>query len=297
MVNDKRLAARTDKVQICMFVYNLGTTLAESVQSVISACGDLNYELFIMCNGCEDASFNIAQKISKQNTAIKAINLTYGDKSETWNRFVYDYYDGSALPVFIDGDLTFANLAIYNIVEFHHEHPHYNSISGFPWGGGRHSTQWQERLLRDHEFTGNLYLLNTDFLHRLIAQKVKLPKGLIGDDSMLGFLTATNLCDGTDKPLERRGVCQSAVFQYERLNPLSYGDMKLYFRRRVRYATRAMQQNAIVPVLKRQGLSAMPEYANDIFRTELPGLRWKGLDTLFDYLARKKIRHELDENS
>ena len=278
------------KIQICMFVYNLEKTLKQSIQSVIDASAGLDIEVYVMCNGCKDESFSIAKKYSETDHRVQAVELIFGDKSETWNQFVYHYYDDKSIPLFLDGDLTFEHKAIVNIANYYLAHPAYNSVSSMPWAGGRSSEEWRACLLKHHEFTGNLYLLNPEFVQRVKSANIRLPVGLIGDDSMLGFLTATNLVDGTDEPLKRRGVCEDAVFIYEKLSPFSLADLKLYWRRRVRYSMRKLQQDEIVSLLKQKGIEHMPERASDVFKSDKRYLTWRGLDTVFDFIAIRRLK-------
>ena len=71
------------KIQICMFVYNLEKTLKQSIQSVIEASAGLDIEVYVMCNGCKDGSFSIAKNYSLTDHRVQAVELTFGDKSET----------------------------------------------------------------------------------------------------------------------------------------------------------------------------------------------------------------------
>ena len=281
------------KVQICMFVYNLENSLEASIKSVLKAAQELNFKLYIMCNGCADNSYSVASKFTESDERIYLLNLEFGDKSETWNRFVYEHYYNDSIPVFLDGDLTFKDASIHNLVKYQIDHPTYNSVSGIPWDGGRGAKSWQQSLVEGHHFTGNLYTLSPQFLLEVKSKNVRLPIGLIGDDSMLGYLTATNIADKSDEPILRRGVCLDAIFMYEKLNPLKLADIRLYFRRKVRYAMRALQQNSIVPLLKKDGISAMPGHASDVFKNDLKKLDVSITDSLFMYLAKKKIKREI----
>ncbi|MDO6542036.1 glycosyltransferase family A protein [Photobacterium sanguinicancri] len=277
------------KIQICVFAYNLEHHIEKSINSIIKNQGNYSASIYIMANGCKDKTAEVAYKIAKKNKKVHVVELSIGDKSNAWNIFTYDYYDHSSIPIFVDGDLEFENDAIKNIIDFHLSHPAYNSISSFPFEHGRSSIAWRKELLEKHQFTGNLYLLSQPFISKIISQDVKLPVGLIGDDSMLGYLSATNLEQNSDRPKQRIGVCQSAIFTYEPLAIFSIKDIKLYLRRRVRYSTRYMQQSSIVPNLKVHGLSAMPEDASTISKELLPAIRWKSSNLIFDIIAKHKL--------
>ncbi|MEZ8094209.1 glycosyltransferase family 2 protein [Photobacterium swingsii] len=277
------------KIQICVFAYNLEHHIENSINSIIKNLGDYSADIYIMANGCKDKTAEVAYKIAKNNKKVHVVELSIGDKSNAWNIFTYDYYDNYSIPIFVDGDLEFENNAIKNIIDFHLNNPTYNSISSFPFEHGRSSITWRKELLEKHQFTGNLYLLSQQFISKMIKRKVKLPVGLIGDDSMLGYLSATNLEQNSDYPKQRIGVCQNAIFTYDPLNIFSLKDIKLYLRRRIRYSIRYMQQHSIVPNLKVHGLSAMPENASTISKELLPAIRWKSSNLIFDMIAKHKL--------
>ena len=276
-------------IQVCVFAYNLQSTIADSLNSLLTSCGEYPVQVYVMINGCRDHTLSVVSEFAKRYLNVYPIEITLGDKSNAWNTFVHQYYDGESIAVFADGDLTFAELAIAQLVDYHLNNPHFLAVSSFPCLKGRSAQAWRSALLREHQFTGNLYLLSPRYIQRIVANNVRLPTGLIGDDSMLGFLTATDLCSGKDTPLENIGVCTDAVFNYEPLNPWRWQDIKLYLRRRVRYSKRHMQQSNIVPKLKRDGLAVMPKYASQI--DTLP-IRWLSSNVLFDLIAARAIRKE-----
>ncbi|MGR5134578.1 glycosyltransferase [Vibrio alfacsensis] len=275
-----------NNIQICVFAHNLERTIKKSIISLINACDNYEYEMFILVNGCSDNTFNVVYNLSKENKRIKPINLSIGDKSNAWNEFVFNYYKQGSISVFVDGDLLFGENAIKKIVDFHLLNPHYNSISSFPCINGRSSQIWREKLLKEHQFTGNMYLLSPHFISRLIDNNVKLPIGLIGDDSMLGYLSATDICSDSDLPSLRIGVCQEAVFIYESLNPFNIHDQRLYIRRKIRYSLRHFQQVSIVGALKETGISAMPTHAAKKTRIPLSKIRWLSSNLIFDLIAK-----------
>ncbi|MZI95545.1 glycosyltransferase [Vibrio sp. CAIM 722] len=275
--------------QLCVFAYNLENTIQQSLKSLIDSCGQYRPDIYVMVNGCRDHTYQQVNKLAQIYSSIIPVEIQLGDKSNAWNTFVHQYYDGYSIAVFADGDLTFEQNAVANIVDYFQLNQHYHAVSSFPCLKGRSAKSWRAALLKEHQFTGNLYLLAPEFLKNIIAQKVYLPTGLIGDDSMLGFLSATNLCSGIDTPIDNIGVCTNAIFNYEPLNPTSLKDIKLYLRRRVRYSKRHMQQSNIVPQLKRYGLKAMPEYAAQIDRLHI---RWLSSNVIFDLLAAWSIRQE-----
>ncbi|MGF1692172.1 glycosyltransferase family 2 protein [Photobacterium kagoshimensis] len=279
------------KIQICVFAYNLEHQLEKSIHSIITSLGSYEADIYIMANGCKDNTVEVAKKIANNNHNIHIVELLFGDKSNAWNVFTYEYYDKGAIPIFADGDLEFEKDAISNLINFHLNNPIYNSISSFPSDNGRSAKSWRKELVEKHQFTGALYLLSKDFIAKIIKCDLKLPIHLIGDDSMLGYLSATNLEQNSDHPEERIGVCQDAIFKYDPLNVFSFADIKLYLRRRTRYSIRYMQQTCIVPRLKKHGLQVMPKDASSLPRQHLPAIRWNSSNMLFDIIAKYQLTH------
>lgn len=276
-------------VQICIFAYNLETSITRCIENIIASSGKHSIELFIMINGCSDKTLQVVEALAIAKPNIHPVQIALGDKANAWNVFCYDHYDPKALAIFADGDLTFEKDAITNLIAYHLAHPQYNAISSFPCEHGRSSQQWRKDLLSQHQFTGALYLLAPHFIAKLIDNGVKLPIGLIGDDSMLGFLSATDICSGTDYPKQRIGVCTHAIFNYEPLNPFRWQDCKLYLRRRIRYSLRHFQQSCIVSKLKLQGITAMPRLAIEATNVPLNRIRWFSSNLVFDLIAKSMI--------
>lgn len=281
-----------NNIQICVFAYNLEKTIKSNIINLINSCSEYTPDIYVMINGCRDNTFSIVSQIANDHPNIHPINIELGDKSNAWNTFIFQYYSKSSLAIFADGDLCFEENAINNLLDFHFRNPHYNAISSFPCDKGRSSQQWRYNLLREHQFTGALYLLSPRFIDKIIDQDVKLPVGLIGDDSMLGYLSATDICSGTDLPIQRIGVCTNAIFIYDSLNPLSWQDCKLYLRRRLRYSLRYFQQHSIVTNLKRSGIQAMPDLAIKETTAPLSKIRWFSSNLLFDVISKVIIDHQ-----
>ncbi|MDP5030333.1 glycosyltransferase family A protein [Paraglaciecola sp.] len=289
----------TQLVQICVMAYNLEKEIYNSLTSIIAASDELNIRVFVMVNGCKDQTLKECQRFAEHDRRVIPVDIKLGDKANAWNEFVYNFYQAGAIPVFLDGDLIFEQNAINHIVTHFNNQANVNAVSSFPWAGGRSAKTWRETLLKNHEFTGNLYLLSPVFLTKIKNLNVKLPVGLIGDDSMLGYLSATDVCAGTDLPKERISVCQNAIFYYPRLNWRKYDDIRLYLRRRVRYSMRKYQQNEIVKNLKAHGYKAMPEKAVDAFIQNPTALTlsFNGLNTLFDWIAISKMNQEINKKA
>ncbi|KMV29147.1 hypothetical protein AB733_19325 [Photobacterium swingsii] len=278
------------KIQICVFAYNLEHEIEDSIRSIIRSLGNYQADIYIMVNGCKDNTENKVKSLAKEIPPVHMVKITLGDKSNAWNTFTHNYCHNDAIAIFVDGDVTLEGNAINNLINYHLSNVKYNAITGVPWSQSRSSKSNLEKIKKNADLAGNLYLLSPFFINKLKSSKIYLPIGLIGDDSMIAYLSATNLEQNDDKPKERTGYCIDAVFQYTPLSPLSIKDIKLYLRRRVRYSIRYMQQSSIVPILKAHGLSKMPTNANKVDKSTLPPIRWRTSNIIFDIIALRVLK-------
>lgn len=277
------------KIQICVFAYNLENIIDSSLDSIIKNLGIYEAEIIVIANGCKDNTIIKINDFIEKYSFVHCENIEMGDKANAWNVFTHKHYSEGAIAIYVDGDLSFSNNAIKNIIEHHLSEPNYNIITSVPWSRGRNSEYYREKIKNNYEVAGGLYLLSPTFMAALKNKSVRLPIGLIGDDSMIAYLAATNLEQNSDRPEGRIGHCFEAEFQYEPLNLSSITDIKLYFRRRVRYSIRYMQQSSIVPQLKVNGLQCMPSDARILPKKSLPPIRWTSSNLIFDIIAIQKL--------
>jgi len=69
-------------------------------------------------------------------------------------------------------------------------------------------------------------------------------------------------------------------------------EWKKYFRRRVRYSVRGYQNKMLGRAIQPAGFTALPFHVRDLYPRypEVLRLDWRGLNTLFDWLAIREIR-------
>lgn len=176
--SDDALTPRsTLSVQICVMAYNLEDSIQETLRSLVGAYRPYSAHVYVMVNGCRDNTLQKVEELSLEMPEMTAVNIAFGDKANAWNTFVYDHYDGHSIAVFADGDLTFENAALSNLITYYRAHPDYNAVSGYPFSGGRSAKAWQKELREKHLFTGNLYLLSPAFLQRVRELGIRLPLG------------------------------------------------------------------------------------------------------------------------
>jgi hypothetical protein len=154
-------------------------------------------------------------------------------------------------------------------------------------------------MLRDGGLAGNLYALTEGFMGRIRQSSVRLPIGLVGDDSLVGALAYWDMNPRGEWDKRRIVLCRDASFSYDRLSLFSSADLRLYYRRKIRYSLRRYQTMLLQAPLKAHGLMAIPQSIDDLYAGSLPllKLRWRGPDTWFDYLALRRIRKSIANRS
>ena len=111
--------------------------------------------------------------------------IKIGDKSNAWNEYVHRLSGEATTHFFVDGDVFLSKDALGVLHRGLAGTPDANASTGVP-GNGRNSGNWSALITRDHGIAGNLYALRGTFVDRIRKANIRLPTGLIGDDSWVG---------------------------------------------------------------------------------------------------------------
>lgn len=278
-----------EKRVIAIFAHNEAKNIISCLKSVKKAIrnGD---ECYVLNNGSSDDTEIIVDNFSKENAFCKLISIKIGDKANAWNIFCHDLKIQSSLFIFMDGDCTVSPKSFDALESCIRKNPCANAAAGLP--DERISKKIREDMLLNGGLAGALYALSANFMQRIRSENMRLPIGLIGDDSLVGALAYWDLDPKTDWDKTRIISCEEACFSFERFSPISIADIKLYWRRKIRYSLRYHQTVLMREPLKSQGLKAIPKNIEDIYLDSSPQLKltWRGLDTWFDYLALRRIK-------
>jgi hypothetical protein len=144
-----------------------------------------------------------------------------------------------------------------------------------------------------------LFALSAKFITIVKAKRFKLPVGLIGDDSLLAWVSSHDfsLSHGVI-PGFLVGVA-NAKFEYHRLAPTSWSNIKLYYRRLTRYSLRHLQQNCIRNFLdEHDNFEKLPEQIETLYpRIEIKFIRNNSLlNRYFDKKAYREIELIVNKN-
>ena len=278
-----------EKRVIAIFAHNEAKNIISCLISVKKAIrvGD---ECYVLNNGSSDDTGYLVDLFSKENSFCKLITIEIGDKANAWNVFCHELNITSSLYIFLDGDCTVSPNSFDALESSIIKNPSANAAAGLP---DKHiSRKNREEMIRNRGLAGNLYALSPDFMQRIRNYNMRLPLGLIGDDSLVGALASWNLDPKTSWDATKVVSCEDANFSYKRLSLFSIEDIRLYWRRKIRYSLRHYQIMLMKAPLKSQGLKAIPQNIEDIYIDSASQLKlaWRGLDTWFDYLAFRIIR-------
>ena len=276
---------------VAVFAYNEAEHIVRCLESIRAAADGHAIAAYVLINGCTDNTAEVVAEFAEHNTWVVPVNIDRGDKSNAWNVFVHDCAPAdSDVYFFVDGDVRIAPHALPALAAGF-AGPEINAAAGVP-GSGRNRAAMIDAMKTEGGLSGNLYALSGSFVGRIRDQGVRLPVGFIGEDSLIGALSAWDL-DPVGQPWDRTrtATCEDARFMFDTLSPFNPADWRLYWRRRINYGVRDFQNKSLRNILKARGVQGMPAEAKALFpdRSALRP-RWSGLNTLFLWLAARRLR-------
>ena len=147
--------------------------------------------------------------------------------------------------------------------------------------------------------SGNLFALSECFIKTVREKNFKLPVGLIGDDSLLAWVSSHNFKLSHGETAGFLIGVENAQFEYHRLTPTSWSNVKLYYRRLTRYSLRHLQQKCIRSFLdEHDNFEMLPENITELYCLHKPEhLRTNSfINKYFDTKASRQINHYLTED-
>lgn len=282
-----------NKRVVAIFAHNEAENIIACLNSVKREIrsGD---ECYVLNNGSCDNTEELVSDFSKENEWCNLVSIEIGDKANAWNVFCHQLRVQAALFIFLDGDCVVAKNSFDALELCMSNNPSVNAVAGLP--AEYCSQKNREEMLVSGGLAGNLYALSQEFVARIRKEGIFLPIGLIGDDSLVGSLAYWNLNPRNDWDKSKIVNCEDANFAYRRLSLLSFSDIKMYWKRKIRYSLRRYQNILIGFRLKVGGVSAMPKNIEEIYH-DYPSvlrLKWRGVDTWFDFLALRRVAREIE---
>ncbi len=290
----KRLS--TPKWAIAVFAHNEELTITSSLESIRSADGAALVHAYVLINGCTDQTERVVREFAVENDWVRPLSIEIGDKANAWNVFVHQVTESYSTYFFLDGDVEMEVGALNALHQAMVTSPTANAAAAIP-SSGRNREQLIRYVTESRLILGNLYALRGEFVQHIRREGVRIPIGYIGDDGIVTSLVKWDLDPTGEFRHERVVPCVNARFKYRSLSPLSLRDLRLYWRRRVRYSQRHYQHELLVPILTTSGIRAMPKSVADLYSKKKDCINKlcprNGLDMLFDRIAIGEIRASL----
>ncbi|MCU6434127.1 glycosyltransferase family 2 protein [Undibacterium sp. Jales W-56] len=274
---------------IAIFAHNESQNIMACLHSVKRAISEGD-QCIVLNNGSTDNTDDLVARFASENSFCTLKNIQLGDKANAWNAFIHDFDVEAGHYYFLDGDCALLPDSLTALEDALNQHPEAHVAAALPADGV--GDKDKEMLLREGGLCGNLYALSGQFVAQLRSSKVRLPVGLIGDDSLIGALAYWDLKPQQNWDMRRIFICERARFTYDPLSVLSLHDLRLYYRRKIRYSLRYFQNKMLKAPLKAKGLDGIPSHVNQLYHEHMGplALTWRGLNTWFDWLALKRIR-------
>lgn len=282
---------------VAVFAHNEERNIIACLQS-LEAASSHALECYVLANACSDRTEELVADYARTHPNIRLVSIRLGDKANAWNVFVHEAAPRNApCYLFIDGDVRASAQAIDLLAAGLAQTPHANAASALP-RSGRNVEKFRRDMLAEKGVAGNLYALRGSFVERIRDLHIRMPIGVIGEDSLVGAMLKWDLRGDTRWDNDRVRIVPEAGFEFE---PMSYArpsQWKKYIRRRVRYSIRGFQNRMLGRAIQPAGFAALPERVEELYRrhAEMLRLQWRGLDTLFDWLAIKQIGRSVAAN-
>jgi hypothetical protein len=282
---------------LAVFAHNESGRIGAALQSIVQAAAGMDVEVWVLANGCTDATSDEVRACATVLSDLWLAEIDVADKANAWNLYVHELISPDRAGeietyFFMDGDVMLERDALALLSSSLDDVPTAKAAGGMP-ATGRDRAGWRARMVRNGTLAGNLYALRASFVRTVREKKVRVPVGLVFEDSLLSWLVATQF--GQTRTVGRDPqciFCANAEFSFRSLSVLRPADYPFYMRRKWRYTCGGLQLEMLVNVLRAQGLAAMPAHVHDLYATgPLPSrVRWVGLDTPLRLLAVLWIR-------
>ncbi len=288
------VAAPDIVTSIAVFAHNEADGIATCLDSVYRGNPPRPFRIHVLANGCSDGTESLVEAYARLRPEVVLHSIPLGDKSNAWNTYVHELADAAAVHCFVDGDVRVEPGSIAALAQALAAAPGVNAAAALP-AAGRNLAAFAREVRESHALAGNLYALSGGFVDRVRAAGLRLPVGLIGDDSWVGALALMDLDPASGWRKERVSVCDDARFAFGSLRWHRLPDARLYWRRRIRYGLRRWQTVMLRAHIADHGLAALPHDVRELYRNyaHLCRLHWSGIDTLFLWLARSRIHGAL----
>lgn len=276
--------------------------LAHNEEEKIVACLDSlfagepngSFDVYVMANGCTDNTEALVRDYARRESSVKLVSISLGDKCNAWNVFIHETVPqqcpGREVYFFVDGDARIAPGSLSALAAALRDDSHAHAASAVP-GSGRSMRHDRDEIMSQRGLVANLYALRASFVTRLRDRQVRLPLKLEGDDGLLGALIKWDLDPRGEWDDRRIHPCAEARFLFDPVPVTDLSEWPKYWKRLVRYGRRYYEFQLLGPLLRKQGISALPENIQSIYvgANQLPFV-WRGAYTPSFAIALRQMR-------
>lgn len=277
-----------DRIAVAVFAHNEERNIVRCLEHLPLDSVGKGASVHVLVNGSSDRTAALARAFAAGRHGLHVHDIVQGGKANAWNLFVHELAGEAEAYVFHDGDCWMRPQAAERLAEALVGPGGPNAAAGYPYTG-RSAERWRGNR---YGVAGNLYGLSGRFVGVLRQRGVRMPAGWIGDDDFVDALAQWDADPAGPMRPERVVQCVEAEFGYRSLDPLSPADLNTYRRRLVAYSLRRYQDRMLFGAMRERGLAAIPPDVATLYRRELARVRleWRGVSTLFDWLALRRIR-------
>ena len=286
------LAMNMPAVSVAVFAYNEEKLIAACLDSIQACSGEADLSISVLINGCTDRTESIVRDYAVAHPNVYPIVIRLGDKANAWNHYTHQASGRDALMhAFVDGDVTVTPGSMAALLRAFDADPVANGCAALPVGQRSRVVAYRRKLSANREMSGNFYALRGSFLDDIRRRDIRVPIGMFGEDGLVTALTRWNLNRGPDD-CRRVTFCEDAGFEYEGLSLWRPSHVRIARNRMMRYAMRRQHVKMLYPLVSEQGVGLMPAHIVDLYPTRQTALRleWRGIQTLFDIIAIRRIR-------
>jgi glycosyltransferase involved in cell wall biosynthesis len=282
------------RFSVAVLAYNEERLIEACLDSIRAAAEGFDLSIHVLINGCRDRTEEIVRGYAQRHPNVHPVLIKLGDKSNAWNHYTFLVAPEADYHCFVDGDVKVAGGSFAALAACFAAHEEANAAGAVPVSG-RSMDYIREKMIRGRELAGNFYCVRHRLLLLFRERNLRLPIGMFGEDGTLATLIKWDLEPIGPQHDERLITCTGAGFYYDSLSPWRLRDWRTYRNRKMRYAVRKQQIDMLWNVLWAQGAAAMPRHVVELYRAQAKDmrLRWNGIDTIFDYIAIRRIRAKL----
>nr|WP_314071103.1 hypothetical protein [uncultured Roseococcus sp.] len=217
----------------------------------------------LLLNGTTDGSAAVAERVMEKEGLAGAIyDIAYGDKSHAMNLFLHQLRPSAAHYAMIDGYAEVEPPALDRLAAALRRRPDALAAAAVP-RTGRSAVALRQQMLDYPGLHGSLFMLRGEFVERLVAAGIRLPRNLYRGDGLIGSLVMHDLdALGGGWVTERVVVEGEASWTVPPAAPWRCRDVRRVARRMLQQGRGRLQTAALRELIYAGGFPSLPEDAD-----------------------------------